>query len=141
MLKIAIIGANEFQEPLILKAKECGYETHVFAWEKGAVGKASADYFYPISIVEKEKILEKCKEIGIAGICSIGSDLAVLTVNYIAEKLGLNSNSVYCSRVATMSLPLKFTTINQPPVTCSGLPNCIRPWAPPQKTMSRQNLS
>lgn len=101
MLKIAIIGANEFQEPLILKAKEYGYETHVFAWEKGAVGKAVADYFYPISIVEKEQILEKCKEIGIAGICSIGSDLAVLTVNYIAEKLGLNSNSVYCSRVAT----------------------------------------
>ena len=29
MQKIAIIGANEFQNPLILKAKEMGFETHV----------------------------------------------------------------------------------------------------------------
>ena len=61
--KIAIIGANEFQNPLICKAKELGYETHVFAWKDGAIGEKNADYFYPISIVEKEKILEKCKEI------------------------------------------------------------------------------
>lgn len=33
MDRIVIIGANSFQNPLILKAKEMGYETHVFAWE------------------------------------------------------------------------------------------------------------
>jgi len=49
MKKLAIIGANDFQRQLILKAKEMGLETHVFAWEEGAVGKADADYFYPIS--------------------------------------------------------------------------------------------
>ena len=58
MKKIAIIGANDFQNPLILKAKEMGYETHVFAWREGAPGEETADYFYPISIVEREKILE-----------------------------------------------------------------------------------
>lgn len=101
MKKIAIIGANDFQKQLILKAKENGYETHVFAWEEGAVGKNSADYFYPISIVEKEQILKKCIEIGIDGICSIASDLAVITVNYVAEKMKLNSNSIECSLIAT----------------------------------------
>ena len=30
--KLVIIGANDFQNQLILKAKELGYETHVFAW-------------------------------------------------------------------------------------------------------------
>ena len=54
MKKIVIIGANNFQMPLIIKAKELGYETHVFAWAEGAVGAAFADYFYPISIVEKD---------------------------------------------------------------------------------------
>ena len=54
--KIVIIGANDFQNPLILKAKEMGLETHVFAWADGAVGEKTADYFYPISIVEKEQI-------------------------------------------------------------------------------------
>ena len=31
MKKIVIIGANDFQNQLILKAKEMGFETHVFA--------------------------------------------------------------------------------------------------------------
>lgn len=107
MKKIAIIGANDFQRQLILKAKECGYETHVFAWEAGAVGKDDADYFYPISIIEKELILEKCKEIKIDGICSIASDLAVLTVDYIAEKMGLNANSIHCSEIATNKFEMR----------------------------------
>ena len=46
MDKLVIIGAGEFQLPLIKKAKEMGYETHVFAWAEGAVGKDFADYFY-----------------------------------------------------------------------------------------------
>lgn len=92
MKKIAVIGANSFQNRLILKAKELGYETHVFAWECGDVGEKTADFFYPVSIVEKDLILEKCREIGICGICSIASDLASITVNYVAEKLGLTCN-------------------------------------------------
>lgn len=92
MKKIAIIGANDFQNQLILKAKELGYETHVFAWEDGAVGKETADFFYPISIVEKDAILEKCREIKPDGVCSIASDLASITVNYVSENLGLSCN-------------------------------------------------
>ena len=94
MEKIAIIGANEFQRRLILKAKEMGLETHVFAWRDGAVGAADAEYFYPISIVEREQILDECRRIGIHGITSIASDLAVCTVNYVAEKMGLPGNSI-----------------------------------------------
>ena len=99
--KIAIIGASYLQLPLIQKAKELGYETHVFAWKANDVGEKVADYFYPISIVEKERILKKCREIGICGICSIASDLAVITVNYVAEELGLNGNSLETTDVST----------------------------------------
>lgn len=101
MKKIAIIGANVFQNKLIVHAKELGYETHVFAWRCGDPGENSADFFYPISIKEKELILEKCKEIKPVAVCSIGSDLAVLTVNYVARNLGLNGNSELCDRLAT----------------------------------------
>lgn len=101
MLKLAIIGASYLQEPLIQKAKSRGIETHVFAWAAGDVGERSADFFYPISIVEKEQILDKCKEIGIDGICSIASDLAVSTVNYVAERMGLIGNSRESTRVST----------------------------------------
>lgn len=91
--KIIIIGANDFQNPLILKAKELGYETHVFAWKDGSIGEKTADFFYPISIIEKEKILEECKKINPQAVVSIGSDLATITVNYVAKALGLPCNN------------------------------------------------
>lgn len=90
---LAIIGASYLQLPLIEKAKEMGYITHVFAWESGDVGETAADFFYPISIVEKDEILSECRRIGICGICSIASDLAMLTVNYVANAMGLPGNS------------------------------------------------
>lgn len=99
--KLVIIGASDFQNPLILKAKEKGYETHVFAWQDGSVGERTADYFYPVSITEKEKILEICKGIRPVGVTSIGSDLAVVTVNYVAEQLGLVGNGPENTRLAT----------------------------------------
>lgn len=99
--RLAIIGANDFQNQLILKAKKMGYETHVFAWQCGDVGEKTADYFYPISIVEKEKILDVCRQIKPAGIVSIASDLASITVNFIAEQLGLVGNGMKCTQVST----------------------------------------
>ena len=101
MKKLVIIGANDFQNQLILKAKSLGYETHVFAWEDGAVGKDTADHFYPISIVEKETILDMCREIQPCGVCSIASDLASITVNYVAEGLGLPCNQTRYTDIQT----------------------------------------
>lgn len=90
---LAIIGASYLQLPLIEKAKELGYRTHVFAWAAGDVGETAADHFYPISIVEKDAILEQCRQIGICGICTIASDLAAITVNHVAHRLGLPGNT------------------------------------------------
>lgn len=98
---LAIIGASYLQLPLIEKAKNMGYTTHVFAWAAQDVGETAADHFYPISIVEKEQILDVCREIGICGICSIASDLAMVTVNYVAEKLGLAGNSIAATKKST----------------------------------------
>ena len=99
--KLAIIGASDFQNPLILKAKERGIETHVFAWKAGAVGEVTADYFYPISITEKDAILRECQRIGIDGIASIGSDLANIAVSYVADRMGLVANSPDCVHKST----------------------------------------
>ena len=93
MKKIAIIGASYLQNPLILKAKEMGFETHVFAWRAGDIGEQTADHFYPISIVEKEEILNQCRKIHPDAVCTIASDLAGVTVNYVANALGLPANS------------------------------------------------
>lgn len=93
MITLAIIGASYLQLPLVKKAKEMGLHTICFAWAEGAVCKDEADEFYPISIVEKEQILEVCREKQIDGICTIASDVAAPTVAYVAEKMGLVGNS------------------------------------------------
>lgn len=99
--RLAVIGGSYLQLPVVRKAKEMGIETHCFSWADGAVCADVADYFYPISIVEKEEILKKCQEIGIDGITTIASDTAVSTVNYVASQMGLRSNPEEYSEVTT----------------------------------------
>lgn len=99
--KLAVIGASYLQLPLVLKAKSLGLEVHCFAWEKDAICKPYADFFYPTSVIEKELILEICERVSISAVLSIASDIAVLTVNYIADKLGLIGNPDLFSNIAT----------------------------------------
>lgn len=99
--KLAIIGANEYQNRLILKAKELGVETHVFSWGGGEIGELSADNFYQVDVTDKQEILEQCKALKVDGVCSIASDLTNLTVNYIRERLGHIKNSNHCLELTT----------------------------------------
>ena len=115
---IAIIGANDFQNQLILRAKAMGYVTHVFAWQCGDVGERTADYFYPVSIVEKERILEICRAVRPVGVCSIASDLAAITVNFVAEGLGLVGNGMESAIRATNKHLMRLAFEK------AGLPSC-----------------
>lgn len=92
-MKLAIIGASYGQVPLCLKAKEMGLETICFAWEDGAICRDYVDKFYPISVFEKERILEVCQEENIDGVVSNASDILAEIVAFLAEKLGLIGNS------------------------------------------------
>ena len=92
--KVAILGASYHQLPLIERAKELGYETHVFAWECGDIGEKAADFFHPVSTMDRDAVLEECKKIGIDGICSIATDVGLITANYVADKMGLVGNSM-----------------------------------------------
>lgn len=98
--KIAILGANASITMLIEKAKDMGFETHVFSRPCGEPGERVADYFYPIPIDHKDEILIKCKSLAIAGVCSITSDFAAPFVNYVARGLKLTCNSEYTEEVA-----------------------------------------
>ena len=105
--KIAIVGASFLQRPLVLEAKRLGLETHVFAWKKHNSVEDVADYFYPISVLEKEAILSVCKKILISGIVSIASDIAMPTVNFIANELGLIGNSLTCTSYTTNKFEMR----------------------------------
>lgn len=105
--KLAILGASYLQMPLVEKAKELGIETHCFAWNEGAVCQDVADYFYPISVLDYEGILAKCKELKIDGITTIAMDISIPTINKIAEELNLVGNSEFCSITTTHKAKMK----------------------------------
>ena len=113
MKKLAIIGGSYLQLPIVKKAKEMDVEVHCFSWRDGAVCADVADYFYPISIIEKDEILKKCQEIGIDGITTIASDIAVITVNYVASRMGLRSNPDEYSVVTTNKYRMRQCFINE----------------------------
>jgi len=99
--KLAIIRACNSQIPYVEKAKEMSVETHCFSWDKEGFNhcKGIADFFHPISILEKEQILEKCKEIKIDGVISM-SDNAMATVAFVAQGMGLIGNNYEDSLIA-----------------------------------------
>lgn len=134
MRKIAIIGASYLQLPLVKRAKEMGLYTICFAWAEGAVCKDVADTFYPISIVEKEQILEICKKEQIDGICTIASDTAAPTVAYVAEQMGLVGNSYESSLKANNKILMRnaFAVVNVP---------CPKYWCITKQSPITDNLS
>ena len=100
--KLAVLGASYLQLPLVEKARSLGIEVHCFAWDNDdAVCKPVADHFYDISVLEQDMILDKCREIAIDGITTIATDICVPTICYVAEALGLISNSYDSALYAT----------------------------------------
>ena len=93
MKKIAIIGASSGQLPICKKAKEMGLYTICFAWEDGAVCKDVVDEFFPISLVDKDEIVEVCKEEKVDGVVTNASDFTARICAYVAEKLDLPTTS------------------------------------------------
>lgn len=100
MKKLAIIGAGRMACIFAENAREMGVETYCFAWSDGAIAKDRVDYFYPISIFEKDKILKECEQIGIDGIVAT-TELTIAVVGYIANAMHLNCNELMVSEVIT----------------------------------------
>ena len=108
MIKIAVIGASYLQLPLVEKINALGYESHCFAWEgEDSVCKDIANYFHPISIIDKELIYKACTKIQIDAILSIASDVAVPTISYVANKMGLVANSDESALTSTNKLLMR----------------------------------
>lgn len=131
---LAVIGASYLQLPLVRRAKEMGLRVICFSWPEGAVCADECDAFYPISIVDKEKILDACRKESIDGVTSIASDVAVPTMAYVAEKMGLVGNSVESAAKSTnkylMRLALRDAGVPCPKfaVVCEGddFQSCVK---------------
>lgn len=97
--KIAILGANEPLLPFYRQAKALGYEIIGIAIEEGAVCKKFCDRFFPISFADKDSVVDVCRKEEVDGIISFSLESALPTVVYVAQKLGLVSNSEECIKL------------------------------------------
>ena len=99
--RLIILGTNEYQNPLILRAKELGYETHVFGWPTGEIGEKTADVYHPVNILDYDALLEEVKKVNPCGVASIASELAMRPMNFLLRELGIPCNSIETETIAT----------------------------------------
>lgn len=112
MKKIMILGAGIYQVPLIKKAKELGLYTIVCSIKGEYPGFAYADKIYYVNTTDREQILELAKAEQIDGICTTGTDVAVITIGYVCDKLGLSGVSFESAQIATNKAVMKQCFLN-----------------------------
>ena len=91
MEKILILGAGNAQIDLIQYCKDSGLEVHCCSYLQHDSGMSLADHFALINILDKDRIVEYCRENRIGHVYSIGSDIAVPMIAYAASKIGTES--------------------------------------------------
>ena len=91
-MRLAIIGANEYQNRLIIEAQKKNIETYVFSWSENEIGAKNAKNFILSDVNDKEFILEQCEKLNIDGVCSVSSDLTNITVDFIRTRLNQRKN-------------------------------------------------
>ena len=107
MKKLMILGAGIYQVPLIKKAKEMGLHVIVASYPGNYPGFALADEIVYADTRDKDKILEAAKAAGIDGIVTTGTDVAVISLGYVCEKLGLAGIPLRAAEILTDKAAMK----------------------------------
>ena len=99
--KLMILGTNEYQNPVIIRAKELGYETHVYGLQRGEIGERTADYFHAVDVCDYEQMWKEVEKLNPCGIVSICSELVLHTMNYLLRRRGIPCNSEWTEKIST----------------------------------------
>lgn len=101
MKKLMILGAGIYQVPLIKKAKEMGLQTLVVSVPGEYPGFQYADRVFLLDTRDCEGIYQAARKEQIDGICTSGTDVAVVTIGYVCEKMGLPGIPREAARIVT----------------------------------------
>ena len=107
MKKLMIMGAGTYQVPLIRTAKEMGIYTIAVSIPGKYPGFAYADEVLHINTVDAEAVLAAARERGIDGICTAGTDVAVMTIGRVNDALGLAGISYEAAKIACDKVLMK----------------------------------
>lgn len=93
--KLMILGGSRYAIPVIDKAHELGCYVITCDYLPDNIAHKYSDEYCNISIIDKEAVLQKAKELKIDGITSFACDPGVVTAAYVAEKMGLPFQGSY----------------------------------------------
>lgn len=124
MTKVMIIGAGVYQKPLIFRTVERGYETIVVAPEISDDIASAVDVCFYEDVRNEDGILEIARTQNIDAALTDQTDIAVRSVAYVAENLGLPGISYEtaclftdkflmrerCKQLGIKTLPYQLTT-------------------------------
>lgn len=117
--KLAIIGSGRMAWIFGKNAHDMGIETHCFSYDTHAVAHETVDYFHEISILDKEHVLQSCKEIGIDGVVAT-TELTIPVAAFISEGLHLNGIDYKVSTEITDKVRNR--------KLCAGIKDLHQPW-------------
>ena len=91
--KLLILGAGPYQLSAIKKAASMGHEVYTVDNVPENPGHKFANRSFNCSTIDKEGVLKIARDLGIDGVCTFASDVAISTVGYINNRLNLNGVS------------------------------------------------
>lgn len=99
--RFLILGASILQIPLILRAKDMGFEVGVVDMDPKAPGAELADHFFCVSTNAIDDVLQLAHEFSPAGIATMATDMPMRTVAKVAHALDLPGPYEESVRVST----------------------------------------
>ena len=94
-----ILGAGTFQLPAIRKAVDLGYHVITVDYLPDNVGHKISHQYVNCSTTDRKGVLQAAKKLQVDGICTFSSDVAIPTVSYVCESLGLPGASTTAAEI------------------------------------------
>lgn len=107
MKKVIILGAGIYQVPLIKTSKKNNFYTIVVSIPGNYPGFAIADQIAYLDTTDYLAVFELAKKEHIDAILTTGTDVAMITVGYVCEQLGLRGISYKSAKLVTDKAMMK----------------------------------
>jgi biotin carboxylase len=107
MRSILILGASRYQVEAIRTARRLGYRTVACDTIPENPGHALVDRSHIVDTVDREAVLTVAEKETIDGVIASGTDVAVPTAAYVAERLGLAGPPLAAAEIACAKLAFR----------------------------------
>ena len=105
--RVLILGAGVYQVPLIKKSREMGFYTIICSIRGNYPGFQYADKYSYTNTVDREAVLQLARNEKIDAILTTGTDVAVSTIGYVCDQLGLKGITEQSAAWVTNKLEMK----------------------------------